>query len=119
MKNDVNQMIDEADNQRILLEQHIDKMKRQQITLNNLYECEIKHSNDMYKFVLDLCENKVNDNNNRYTLTFESERKIKEFQLIKKEQEKNSFMKLFTSQIEQILQRKNPICDIGKTEKIK
>jgi hypothetical protein len=114
MKTDVNRMIDEAEKERLLLEQQIDKMKYQQEMINNFYKREIKHLNDMQTFVIDICENKPN-NSDRYLLKSEYEKSINEFESFKQEQEKNSSMRLCIIQIEQILQQQN---DRSKKKKI-
>jgi hypothetical protein len=93
MKNDINQMSNEADNQRIVLEQQIDQIKQQQVRLNNFYEDKINYLNNMHEFVRNICDNKFDNNHSEY------EKTLKQFQLVKQEQNKYSFIQ----QIDQIL----------------
>lgn len=97
MKNDIDQIIHDAENHRVSLEQQIYKIKQQQIELNDLYERELKNLNDIHQFVTNICENSdlvISD----YT------QYAQQLQSIKQNQENNSFI----IQINQILQQKNP-----------
>jgi len=110
MKNEIPRMINEADNQRILLEQQINKIKQQQMRLNQFYERKIEHLNDMHKFVINISENKC-----FYSWMFEYKNNVKQFDIIKQEQKKNSLI----NQIDQILQQQNQIIGINKTKNIR
>jgi hypothetical protein len=102
-------MINEADNQRILLEQQINKIKQQQMKLNQFYEREIEHLNDMHQFVINISENKLN-NNSFYSWMFEYKNNVKQFDIIKQEEKKKSLI----TQIDQILQQENQVMDSSK-----
>jgi len=108
MKNEIPRMINEADNQRILLEQRIDKIKQQQMRLNQFYERKIEHLNDMHKFVRNISENKC-----FYSWMFDYKNNVKQFDIIKQEQKKNSLI----NQIDQILQQENQVMDSSKEKK--
>ena len=88
MKKDLNEMLNEADNHRILVEEQIDKIKQQQILLNNFYENKLKDLNHIHEFVRN-----INSNHLEYEKTF------KQFQLIKEQQNNYSFIQ----QIDQII----------------
>ena len=105
MKTDIHQMINEAENHRILIEQQINKMKQQQILLNDLYEHEIKNLNDIHEFLINICQNTS-------LCLSEYEQSIKQFQLIKQNYLHNSFI----IQIDQILQQQNQIIGINKNK---
>jgi len=108
MKNDIHRTINEADNYRVLLEQKINKIKQQQIILNDLYEREINNLNDRHQFLTNICKNS-------YRFISEYEKYVKQFQLIKDEQANNPFI----LQIDQILQQQNQIIGINKTKNIR
>lgn len=88
MKKDFNKMLNEADNHRIFVEEQINKIKQQQILLNNFYENKLKDLNHIHEFVRN-----INHNYLEYEKTF------KQFQLIKEQQNNYSFIQ----QIDQII----------------
>jgi hypothetical protein len=106
MKNEIPRMINEADNQRILLEQQINKIKQQQMRLNQFYERKIEHLNDMHKFVINISENKC-----FYSWMFEYKNNLKQFDIIKQEQKKKNSL---ITEIDQILQQENQVMNSSK-----
>jgi hypothetical protein len=106
MKNDITQMITKADQQRSVLEQQIDKIKQQQIALNQFYDRELKQLNEMHELVVNICANRL-DNQNFHSLMRDHGKHMKQFETIKLEEASNSII----SQIDQILQQQNQAID--------
>ncbi|UJR23257.1 hypothetical protein I4U23_026277 [Adineta vaga] len=103
MKHDITQMIIEADHQRVSIQQQIDNIKQQQMILNNFYEREMKHLNEMHDSLVNICENKL-DNQNFHTLMHDYEKNTKQLARIKKEDEEKNSLPI---QIDQILKQQN------------
>jgi hypothetical protein len=108
MKDDIHQIINEAESHRILFEQQINKIKQQQTVLNDIYEREIKNLNDKNEFLTHICENS-------YVLISEYEQYVKQFELIKQEQINNQFI----FDIDEILQQQKQNQILRKNNKRK
>lgn len=101
LKNDIDQTIREAETHRLSLEEQIERLKQQQITLNDFYERETKNLNHIHQVVKNICDN-------NFLLVSDYERYMKQWQLIKQDQTKNSSLQSFIVQIDRVLQEHPP-----------
>ena len=101
MKNDVTQMLSDAQQQKRLLEEQIDRLSEQKLALNELYERELKNATDLHTFISHVCETKCNETNS-YKLTSDYEKNLQQFNAIKGVQIPE--IQSFIARVDQILQ---------------
>lgn len=98
LKQDIDQTIHDAESHRVTLEEQIERLKQQQMTLNDFYERHLRNLHHTHQLVKNLCEN-------NYLFVSDYERYSKQWQLIKHDRTNNTSLQTFITQIDQILQQ--------------
>ena len=94
-------MLSDAQQQKRLLEEQIDRLSEQKLAVNQLYERELKSATDLHTFVSNLCETKCNETNS-YKPTGDYEKDLQQFNAIKQTQMPE--IRSFIARFDQVLQ---------------